>query len=159
VPFVALVSLLLVGGVAGLLAFNTSMQQSSFTASALGEKAGVLSAEEQSLSMQLARLRDPQRLALRANAMGMVPPPSPAFIQLSDGRVLGKPAAAVAGTSLQVTPLQKKRPMYLRRHTVKVFVDPSSKSAADGAPSSDAPSVTGTKKPQAAVSATGGSTR
>src|SRR5215213_1973704 len=32
VPFVTLVSLLLVGGVAGLLFFTTSMQQASFTA-------------------------------------------------------------------------------------------------------------------------------
>ena len=39
VPFVMLVSLLLVGGVAGLLLFNTSMQQASFTATAMEDQA------------------------------------------------------------------------------------------------------------------------
>ena len=38
-PFVVLVSLLLVGGVAGLLCFNTSMQQSSFQVTALEDEA------------------------------------------------------------------------------------------------------------------------
>jgi hypothetical protein len=42
VPFVTLVSLLLVGGVAGLLLFNTSMQQASFTATALENRAASL---------------------------------------------------------------------------------------------------------------------
>ena len=66
VPFVALVSLLLVAGVAGLLFFNTHMQQTSFTATALEAKAQALAARKQSLTMQLEALRNPQRVALRA---------------------------------------------------------------------------------------------
>ena len=71
VPFVSLVSLLLVGRVAGLLFFNTSMQQTSFTATAMEQEAHLLDAREQSLKMQLDALRDPQRVALQAKRMGM----------------------------------------------------------------------------------------
>ena len=42
--------------------------------------------------MELDGLRDPQRVAQQAQDMGMVPPTSPAFLQLSDGKVLGKAA-------------------------------------------------------------------
>src|SRR3954471_14810312 len=84
VPFVTLVSLLLVGGVAGLLFFNTSMQQASFTATDMEDKVSLLDAREQSLKMQLEALRDPQRVAVQAKHLGMVPPSTPAFIRLSD---------------------------------------------------------------------------
>jgi hypothetical protein len=84
VPFVSLVSLLLVTGVVGLLLFNTSMQQSSFVATSMEEQATVLAAKEESLQMQLEQLRDPQRVATRAKRMGMVPA-SAAFVWLSDG--------------------------------------------------------------------------
>ena len=42
VPFVALVSLVLLGGVIGLLLFNTSMQQAAFATTALEQQAGTL---------------------------------------------------------------------------------------------------------------------
>ena len=71
-PFVALVSLLLLGGVVGLLLFNTSMQQASFTASQLEEQADSLSAREQALVMELNQARNPQQLAMRACEIGMV---------------------------------------------------------------------------------------
>ena len=77
VPFVVLVSLLLVGGVAGLLCFNTSMQQASFTATAMEDQAQALDAQQQSLTMELDALRDPQRVAARAQQMGMVPREQP----------------------------------------------------------------------------------
>ena len=35
--------------------------------------------------MELDRLRDPQRLAVAAKALGMVAPSQPAFVRLSDG--------------------------------------------------------------------------
>ena len=72
VPFVTLVSLLLLGGVVGLLLFNTSMQQASFAATALEQQATNLSAREQTLQMELERLRDPQRIAEAAKRQGMV---------------------------------------------------------------------------------------
>ena len=53
VPFMTLVSLVLVGGIVGLLLFNTSMQQASFTAARLEDEASVLAAREQALTTQI----------------------------------------------------------------------------------------------------------
>lgn len=127
VPFVTLVSLLLVGGVAGLLAFNTSMQQASFTATALEERAEVLDAREQSLHMALERLRDPQRVAVEARRMGMVPPSSPAFLRLGDGAVLGNPVAAVPEDAVRVIPLPTRKPKNLRPDPVILELPASSR--------------------------------
>jgi hypothetical protein len=94
VPFLLLVSMLAVGGVVGLLLFNTSMQQASFAATELQQQADSLEAQQQSLQMQLARLRDPQTIAIRAQRMGMVLPTSPAVLDLRSGKVLGQPTPA-----------------------------------------------------------------
>jgi hypothetical protein len=110
VPFVTLVSLLLVGGVTGLLLFNTHMQQGSFVSSSLEERAAVLAGQEESLRMQLHRLRDPQHVAARAKQLGMVPATSPAFIRLSDGEVLGSPLAAERTDTFRIAPLAPTRP-------------------------------------------------
>ena len=135
VPFVALVSLLLVGGVAGLLLFNTSMQQASFTATSLEQRANLLDAKAQALQMQLARLRAPQRLAERARHLGMVPPDSPAFIRLSDGAVLGRPRRAVSTDSFRITPPPVGKPADLRPAPIVVTVPPSAHPSAH--PSAD----------------------
>jgi cell division protein FtsB len=94
VPFMILVSMLAVGGVVGLLLFNTSMQQASFAATDLQNQADVLQARQQSLQMELARLRDPQTIAMKAQRMGMVLPTSPAVLDLRNGKVLGDPTPA-----------------------------------------------------------------
>ncbi len=94
VPFLLVVSMLAVGGIVGLLLFNTSMQQASFAATSLQHRADNLLARQQTLQMQLDRLRDPQAVALRAQRMGMVLPTSPAVLELETGRVLGAPAPA-----------------------------------------------------------------
>jgi hypothetical protein len=135
VPFVTLVSLLLVLGVAGLLLFNTSMQQASFKATAMEERAQVLDAKEQSLQLKLAHLRDPQRIAVRAQQMGMVPPSSPAFIRLSDGKVLGNPTPATTLDRIRVTPLPTRKPSNLRAPLViaQPPADPTGLTAEDGA--------------------------
>ena len=73
-PFVTLVSLVLLGGIVGLLCFNTQMQQASFAASTLEERAANLSAREQTLHSELQALRDPQHVALLAAQAGMVAP-------------------------------------------------------------------------------------
>ena len=96
VPFVALVSLVLLGGVIGLLLFNTSMQQAAFATTALEQQAGTLSARQQTLEMELDVLRNPQRVAEQAQAMGMVPSGTPAYLMLADGKVLGQPTAGHA---------------------------------------------------------------
>lgn len=118
VPFVALVSLLLAGGVVGLLLFNTELQQGSFTSSALEERAAVLAGKEESLQMQLDRLRDPQHIAAQAKKLGMVPASNPAFIRLSDGKVLGRPTVATSADSVRISPLPAAKPESLRPRLV-----------------------------------------
>ena len=122
-PFVSLVSLLLVTGVVGLLLFNTSMQQSSFVATSMEEQATVLAAKEESLQMQLEQLRDPQRVATRAKRMGMVPASSPAFIRLSDGEIVGKPLPAEPADGMRINPLPTAKPKSLRPDPVIVEIE------------------------------------
>lgn len=147
VPFVTLVSLLLVAGVAGLLFFNTSMQQVSFTATTMEQKAAALDAQRQGLQMQLDSLRDPQRVALRAKHMGMVPAASPAFIRLRDGKVLGKPTPAIVDDAIRVRPLPIVKPKNLRPKPYVVKRKPTPKNrAAGGAAVPSAVAAAGTKK-------------
>jgi hypothetical protein len=146
VPFVTLVSLLLVGGVAGLLFFNTSMQQASFTATDMEDKVSLLDAREQSLKMQLEALRDPQRVALQAKHLGMVPPSTPAFIRLSDGAVLGKPSPATHEDAIRVTPLPTRKPRNLRPRPVVIELPAKSGAGTDGAARAAKGAATGTKK-------------
>jgi cell division protein FtsB len=108
VPFVSLVSVLLLGGVVGLLLFNTSMQQASFAATALEEQASSLSAREQTLEMELDRLNDPQRVAEAARRQGLVDPPPPAFLDLDSGRIIGEPTPA---TGANITPVKPPPPI------------------------------------------------
>jgi hypothetical protein len=142
-PFVVLVSLLLIGGVAGLLYFNTTMQQVSFTTTALQQRAQTLEAKRQGLQMALDGLRDPQRVALEARRLGMVPAPAPAFIRLSDGKVLGKAAAADGSDEVRLTPLPTRRPKSLRTKVVTVI---SKNPAVGGAATRVVATRTGTKK-------------
>ena len=94
VPFLVVVSMLAVGGIVGLLLFNTSMQQASFAATDLQHRADTLEAKQQSLQMRLDQLRDPQAIARKAQGMGMVLPTSPAVLDLRTGKVLGDPSPA-----------------------------------------------------------------
>lgn len=112
-PFVTLVSFVLLAGVIGLLMFNTSMQQAAFTATAMERQAATLEAREQTLRMELDVLRDPQRLALKAQRMGLVIPATPAFLRLSDGEVLGTPTAATRVDGLRLLPKPPKKPAVL----------------------------------------------
>ena len=97
VPFVMLVSLILLAGIVGLLLFNTSMQQASFTATRLEDQARTLSSRQEALAMELDQLRDPENLADQACAIGMVVGPTPAFLDVDTFEVTGTPASAVAG--------------------------------------------------------------
>ena len=128
-PFMALVSMLAVGGVVGLLLFNTSMQQASFAATSLQEQATNLSAREESLRMELDKLRDPQVVALKAQRMGMVLPANPTFLRLSDGKILGTPAPGVRGNGLRLLPPPPVKPAELapQAHVTVVHVSGTDK--------------------------------
>lgn len=122
VPFVTLVSLVLLGGVVGLLMFNTSMQQSAFAATALEAKAADLTSREQTLRMQLEVLRDPQNVAVRAQRMGMVPATNPSFLRLSDGTVLGVPAVGTPESRFDIRPTAPRKPGVLTPAPIVVEV-------------------------------------
>lgn len=99
VPFAALVLTVLGLGLVGLLVLNTSLQQGAFQLREMQARAEQLTEQREALQLHVAELREPQRVASRAAAMGMVPNPSPAFLRLSDGKVLGNVEPAVAGSS------------------------------------------------------------
>ena len=104
VPFVTLVTVVLVGGIVGLLLFNTSLQQASFAAASLEQQADALAAREQTLRMELDELRNPQRVASEAQEMGMVIPTAPVFLHLGDGEVSGVRAPATPADALRLQP-------------------------------------------------------
>lgn len=104
VPFVTVVSVVLVGGIVGLLLFNISMQQASFTASSLEDQADTLAAREQTLRMELDDLRDPQRVATAAQEMGMVIPAAPVFLDLETGETRGVRTPATPEDAIRLAP-------------------------------------------------------
>ena len=95
-PFVVLVASLLVAGLGGLLFLHTALAEDSFRLHDLQVHAALLGDEQQALEQSLAMQAAPRRLSDRAQALGMVRSENPAFIRLSDGRILGKPKAGVA---------------------------------------------------------------
>ena len=95
-PFVLLVGTLLTAGLGGLLFLHTAIAEDSFRLHDLTARSAVLTDREQALEQEIAALAAPQRLAARANKLGMVRSENPAFIRTSDGRILGKPKAGVA---------------------------------------------------------------
>lgn len=154
-PFAILVSLILGTGVVGLLMFNTQMQQASFRATELSDRAATLAAERQALDMELERLRDPQRLAGAGRALGMVVPPVPAFLRLSDGKVLGIPTAATSADGMPIYGRPARTPAILdpADHVIEVVAKAPKKTkptknsgqtrAGNGPASADAAAATG----------------
>ena len=159
-PFAVLLFGLLVAGVVGLLMFNTHMQQRAFAASELEAKATALEAEQQSLHMDLQRLRDPQRVAQAARDLGMVMPANPAFLQMRTGKVIGKPVPANADGALFVRNFKATKPAVMKPKPkivrVPAAITPatggtnSANSGAAGRASADSTSAAGKKKEQQA---------
>jgi hypothetical protein len=121
-PFAVLVFAILGAGVVGLLMFNTHMQQASFYATRLQNRADDLAARQQALAMELEGLREPQRLAEAGKALGMVAPGVPAFVNLSDGKVIGSPSVATPEDTVRIDPLPAGIPALLRPNPIIVRV-------------------------------------
>ncbi|WP_447646307.1 hypothetical protein [Nocardioides zeae] len=113
VPFVILVGAVLLAGTVGLLLFNTSMQQAAFTGAELQSRVDLLDAKEQTLARQAEELRDPQRLAEQATAMGMVPASAPAVVDLREGRITVPGVPASPDDALDVAPPEPVKPAVL----------------------------------------------
>jgi hypothetical protein len=125
--------MVLVGGVVGLLLFNTSMQQASFAATALEGQSTTLAAREQMLEMELDQLRDPQRIAAAAQRLGMVQACAPAFLKLGTPEVVGQPCPAVA-SAFPIWPAEPKLPAELNPapNVIEVTADPGAESGVSG---------------------------
>lgn len=94
VPFVLLCMSILAAALLGALLLNTSMARGAYEAHDLTRQLASLARDEQGLSTALDAKASPAELAAAAQALGMVPAPGLAFLRLSDGAVLGTPAAA-----------------------------------------------------------------
>ena len=95
------------GGIVGLLCFNTQMQQSSFAAATLEQRAATLTARQQTLQGELEALRNPQHLAILAAKGGMVSPQNACTLTLG-ARTTGECSAAVRGNT--PSPFEPKPP-------------------------------------------------
>ena len=113
VPFVTLVSVVLVGGIVGLLCFNTQMQQASFAATALEQQAANLTARQQTLHDELQELRDPQRVAQLAQQAGMVIPETACTIQLGAAAPTGQCTAATRANTPTLLERAPEKPAVL----------------------------------------------
>lgn len=112
VPFITLVSAILLAGIIGLLLFNTSMQQASFRETALEAQARDLSARQQALQMEVQDLADDTRIArLAQEVLGMVIPTTPAgVVDLATGEIDGDPEPATPEGELPLYPPKPERP-------------------------------------------------
>jgi len=100
--FIAIVVAILGFGLVAMLVINTSLAQGSFTVMDLKAEQRALLATEEALAQQVARAASPVVLEQRARAMGMVASPSPAFLRVTDGTVLGKPKPAPGNAAATV---------------------------------------------------------
>lgn len=105
-PFAVMMVLLLVGGMVGLLALITSVQNQAFEVRETQRTANELGYKVSDLEARTTRAKAPAELARRATALGMVPNPHGVFIDLGTGRVVGeaKPVTGNEIPSLKVVP-------------------------------------------------------
>lgn len=100
-PFVVVVMIMLSIGLVGLIVMSTVLQSQSFEAAKLNREAAALEIQQQSLTREVEQLMSPANVARRALVFGMVPNKNPAFLDLSDGKVLGKPEPATRGSNIR----------------------------------------------------------
>lgn len=121
--FLALCVALLLGGFVGVLMLNTAMAKGSYTMRDLQHRSDELTDTQDALRHTIDGLSGPGPLAKRARELGMVPAATPAFLRLSDGKVLGvakkakqdstfsvvtEPTAPTRSTPVQSTPAATK---------------------------------------------------
>ena len=134
-PFIAFVTVILLGGVVGLLMFNTSMQQAAFRESALQRQATDLGVQQEALEQDIQKLNDGTRIAAGAEKQGMVIPTAPAAVlHLGSGRITGTPTPANAADRLPLRQPGPHKPASLNPGTVHVQGKPPVKAGTNGAP-------------------------
>ncbi|MDG4788770.1 hypothetical protein O7626_23070 [Micromonospora sp. WMMD1102] len=94
VSFVALILVLVVGGMLGILVVNSKVNENAFRLERLQQQQSTLDIQEQELKQKIADAEVPGNLTARARKLGLVDSGPPAFIRLPDGRVIGVPQPA-----------------------------------------------------------------
>ena len=104
--FAVVCMVLLTAGLAALLMMNTALASGIYQMKALQAQSGTLTDTQEQLTQTVDDLRSPRTLADKAQALGMVPAKSMAFIRLSDGAVIGvaEPATAEQRLNVVTTP-------------------------------------------------------
>lgn len=87
--FAVLCMVLLTAGLVALLMMNTALASGIYQVKHLQAQSGTLTDTQEQLTQVVDDLRSPRTLAGKAQALGMVPAKSMAFIRLSDGAVIG----------------------------------------------------------------------
>ncbi|MFL6078924.1 MAG: hypothetical protein ACJ714_03240 [Ornithinibacter sp.] len=100
--FLALCVALLLGGFVAVLVLNTAMAKGSYTMRDLQRRSDALADHQDALRHALDGVSGPGPLAQRARDLGMVPAATPAFLRLSDGKVLGVAQKAKADSTFSV---------------------------------------------------------
>ncbi len=109
-PFAALCAAVLVLGLVTVLMLNIKLSSGSYEVHELEARSALLSEQREALSEQLDARGSPQALSARATALGMVVNPSPAFVRLADGAVLGVPEPASAPPAPAPAPVPSPTP-------------------------------------------------
>ena len=92
-PFAALIVVLVVGGVLGILAVNTKINENAFRLEKLQQQQARLDLEKQQLDKQIADAEAPGNLTAEARRLGLVEAGEPAYIRLPDGKAHRRAAA------------------------------------------------------------------
>lgn len=97
-----------VGGVLAMvvaqLLLSVGLSHGAYEMSALQQQQTTLGWQQQSVSDDLMNVSSPQFIAANAQALGMVINGTPAYLRLSDGAIVGVPAAATTETEIPVGP-------------------------------------------------------
>ena len=146
--FLALCVALLLGGFVGVLMLNTAMASGSYTMRDLQRRSDALADTQDALRHTLDGVSGPGPLAQRARALGMVPAATPAFLRLSDGKVLGVARKAKDNSTFSVV-TESKSPT---RSTPVATTPAPASSTPTGSPApatKKKPTATTTKNPGA----------
>lgn len=95
--FFVLVGLIVMVGVAGVLLLNTKIAENAFQIDTLRQEQIKLDQQQQALDQALAKQESPGEVKAKAAREGLVPAGDAAYVDLSQGEVVGNPAPAVSG--------------------------------------------------------------
>lgn len=138
--FASLCIVLLGIGLIVLLLLHAQLAAGSYTLHDLEATSGTLADQQHELTRAIDAERNPAALAAKAQAMGMVPANSMAFIRLSDGTILGAADPATDKPLVIVTTPKAPPPAPVVSADPAAAADPAGTSPAD--PAATAPAAT-----------------